>query len=286
MPAQGLKTAGKTVSGVVSEIPVESGGKMASQSGSSQAVPGSNLSIEDLLSKADLASSEEEQDPTPALQESASTKTETDPFKIVESLTTFGGQETAILAKQLDKKAGSGDSAAAGGLFQNLGSSLQASEINLPTTDNSAQNGFASYDPYRSAELVQDMRERLGSVARNGLVLEMEPDGLGKVNVKVEARKDEISVVAMTQSEPAKQALMRHSPELRQDLQDQGLVLEKFMVDVNGQKSGGGNYPEANKTGSKITPPPKTAKVSNIQTADNPVYIIKTADRPQISIFA
>ena len=75
---------------------------------------------------------------------------------------------------------------------------------------------------------------------------------------------------ALTQSEPARQALMRHSTELRQDLQDQGLVLEKFMVDVNRDKSGGGNHPEGNKAGGKIAPPSKAAKVQAFKPAGHP----------------
>ena len=55
--------------------------------------------------------------------------------------------------------------------------------------DNSAPNGFAYYDPYRSAELVQDMRERLEGAPASQLVLDMEPDGLGKINIKVERQK-------------------------------------------------------------------------------------------------
>ncbi len=114
----------------------------------------------------------------------------------------------------------------------------------------------------------------------------MEPEGLGKINIKVGAKKGEISVEAMTQSAPAREVLMKHSPELRQDLKDQGLVLEKFMVDVNRDKSGDGNYPEGYKPGGKTALPPKVARVRNVQAADTPVYTTKKADRSQISIFA
>ena len=102
--------------------------------------------------------------------------------------------------------------------------------------DNPAGNGFTYYDPYRSAELAQNMREQATGAGARQLVLEMEPDELGKISIKVGAKKDEISVEALTQSVGAKEALMSNSPELRQDLKDQGLVLDKFMVDVNGRK--------------------------------------------------
>ncbi|MGA2403224.1 MAG: flagellar hook-length control protein FliK, partial [Syntrophobacteraceae bacterium] len=155
-----------------------------------------------------------------------------------------------------------------------------------PRNDNSTGNGFAYYDLYRAAELAQNMREQGRGAAARQLVLEMEPDELGKINIKVGARKDQISVEALTQSEPARQALMRHSPELRQDLQDQGLVLERFMVDVNSEKSGGGNHQEGNNAGGKTTPPSKTAKVGSVQASGRPVYIRKTDGRSKISIFA
>ena len=114
----------------------------------------------------------------------------------------------------------------------------------------------------------------------------MEPDELGKISIKVGAKKDEISVEALTQSVDTKAALMSHAPELRQDLKDQGLVLDKFMVDVNGQKSGGGNYPEGNKPKGKTVQTPKTAAAGSIRTSARPAYVRQTDDRSQINIFA
>jgi flagellar hook-length control protein FliK len=204
-----------------------------------------------------------------------------------ESNTALSGVDTAMLSKQIEKQFESRDGASESAVFQNSASRFQGlNEINLPRMDNSAQNGFAYQDPYRSVELAQNMREQLTGGATRQLVLEMEPDELGKISIKVEAKKDEISVVAVTQSEPARQALMKHSPELRQDLQDQGLMLEKFMVDVNREKSGGGNYPEENNPKGKTPPVPKTARIGSTQAATGPAYIRKTDDQSRISIFA
>jgi flagellar hook-length control protein FliK len=210
-----------------------------------------------------------------------------DGLKVTESNTVLSGLDTAMLSKQVEKQLGSRDSASVSAVFQNSASSLLGvSEVNLPQMENSAQNGFAFFDPYRSAELVQNAREQLTGGAARQLVLEMEPDELGKISVKIGAKKDEISVAALTQSEPARQALMRHSPELRQDLQDQGLVLEKFMVDVNREKSGEGNYPEENNPKGKTPPVSKTTRIGGIQAATEPAYIRKTDSQSRISIFA
>ncbi len=284
--SRGIEITGKAVSAVVSEIPVEADRKTTGQSGSPPAVSKFDYSIDNLNSRADLSAFGQGSDSGPSLQQSASATTGTDPLEVVASHPELCGQDAVTLVKQVDKQLGSRDSAPEIAAFQNSVSSLHGNEINLPRMDNSAPNGFAYYDPYRSAELVQDMRERLEGAPASQLVLDMEPDGLGKINIKVEARKDEISVVALTQSEPARQALMRHSTELRQDLRDQGLALEKFMVDVNRDKSGGGNYPEANKAGGKVAPHSKAAKVPGVQPVDTPLFITKTAGRSQISIFA
>jgi flagellar hook-length control protein FliK len=222
----------------------------------------------------------------PAVQESAQAIVGTTPLKTAESLETQWSRSTAALAKQAEKQLGGTDSAPQSALFQNSGPGIAGTEINPARADNSPPNGLANYDPYRSAELVQNMRERSAGTAGRQLELEIEPEGLGKINIKVGAKKDEISVVAMTQTEPARQALMRHAPELRQDLQDQGLMLDKFRVDVNGGKSGNGNHPEASQSGNRMKPPAREEKVRSIQAPDIPLHIIRTTVQSQISIFA
>jgi len=171
-------------------------------------------------------------------------------------------------------------------VFQNSASIFQGGEMNLSPMQNSIQSGFAYFDPYRSVELAENAREQVTGGAARHLVLEMEPDELGKISIKVGAKKDGISVEAHTQSEPARQALMRHSPELRQDLQNQGLVLEKFIVDVNGEKSGGRNYPEENNPKGKTPPVSNTARTASVQAATEPSHIRETDGQSRISIFA
>ena len=206
--------------------------------------------------------------------------------KVAESNTAFSGLNTAMLSKQIEKQLGSEDFASQSAVFQSSASSFQGSGINLSPMENSAQDGLAYLDAYQSAELAQDAREQVTGGVANHLVLEMEPDELGKISIKVGAKKGEISVEALTQSEPARQALMRHSPELRQNLQDQGLVLEKFMVDVDREKSGGGNYPGENNPKEKTPLVSKTEKTAGIQAAAEPAFIGKTDGQSRISIFA
>ncbi len=284
---QGAVNDAKAAPAVVGERPEGAGGKTAIVPESLRGPWRLDSSIEDFQSGADPYVFGAGTESGPSVHQSASAITGMDAPNVAESRTAFSGLDTAMLSKQIEKQLGSRDSAPESAVFQNSASNFQrVSEINLPGMENSTQNSFAYYDPYRSAELVQSMREQqTGGVARQ-LVLDMEPDELGKVSIRVGARKDEISVVAHTQSEPARQALMSRSPELRQDLQDQGLVLDKFMVDVNREKSGGGNYPEQNNPKGKTPPISRTVKVGVAQTAAGPSYVRKTDGRSRISIFA
>jgi hypothetical protein len=283
----GVVNDAKAASAVLREVPAEAGGNMTS-------VPESPLwpwrlgySMEDFNPRVDPSAFGAGPDSGPSMDESASAIRAMDGLKVVESCTALSGPDTAMLSKQIEKQLGSKDSAPESAVFQNSASSFQGvSEINLPRMENSAQNGLAYYDPYRSAELAQNAREQLTGGAARQLVLEMEPDELGKINIKVGAKKDEISIAALTQNEPARQALLRHSPELRQDLQDQGLVLEKFMVDVNREKSGEGNYPEENNPKGKPVSVSKATKIGGAQAATGPAYIRKTDGQSRINIFA
>ncbi len=211
----------------------------------------------------------------------------TDSLTAVEQLVA-GGQGRAEVPKRIAEPAAGKDSLLGPALVQASVSNPHA--INMPLADNSAQSSFAMYDPYLAVELANSMREQMGSGTGRLLVLDMEPEGLGKINLKVQAGKDEISVVALTQNEPARQALMSHSVELRQDLKNQGIVLGKFMVDVNAGNSGRENSAGANQSGGKGRGESGAAKVrnvkTNVKTSEAPIQPSTMSGRSQISIFA
>jgi hypothetical protein len=79
---------------------------------------------------------------------------------------------------------------------------------------------------------------------------------------------------------------VKHSPELRQNLQDQGLVLDKFTVDVNRDKAGGGNYPEDSNPKGQSPAFSKTANTAAARAGSSPSYVRQIGVRSQISIFA
>ena len=192
----------------------------------------------------------------------------------------FGGQGVAVGAKRIDEP--DADQVSSPGLEV-----LQASPSNLQAANmQPADSAQTMYDPSRAEELANSMLEQMGSGSGGVLVLDMAPEGLGKISLKVGARKDEISVEALTQNEPARQALMSHSVELRQDLRNQGLVLGKFMVDVNGGKAGGESSAQANQSGGQGRGAPKATKARTIKISKGPVQTAAVTGRSQINIFA
>jgi flagellar hook-length control protein FliK len=219
-----------------------------------------------------------------SLNDSLSATSRADSIETAESRIALTGADAVSLAKQIVKQSRNSDSTLEGTVFQNSAFVAQNSNLNVARAENSAQNGSA-YDPYGSAEYVQNIREQFQSASGRQLVLEMEPAELGKVSIKVEAKKDEISVMALTDNESARQALVKNSPELRQNLQDQGLVLDKFTVDVNQDKAGGGNYPADDNPGGR-NQVSRTVKSAGTPGLSGSSYIRQIDVRSQISIFA
>ena len=213
----------------------------------------------------------------------ASEKAGADRLTAIEQLV-LGGQAGAVAAKRINEPSISRDSSPGPAMLQASLPNLQT--INMSPAGNSSQGGFSSYDPYRAVELANEIREQAPSAAGGTLVLDMVSEGLGKVNLKVEAKKGEISVEAMTQNEPAKQALMDHSVELRQDLRNQGLVLGKFMVDVNGGGHQGGGGTNADQYGGKGRGPYKPVEVRAAKLSEATPSAAAVTGQSRISVFA
>ena len=205
--------------------------------------------------------------------------------KAAEGKSSLQATDAALVGKDIEKQLRTGDPAAEGAFFHNAAGPMPGDQISFSKMDNSTSSGFTYYDPYRSAELVQSYRDQYNSIAHQGLVLEMEPEELGKMSIKIGAKKDEVSAIVLTDNEPARQVLMKNTPELRQDLQDQGLALGKFMVDVGRDKTSSGDYPQGRKSDGKRTAV-KTDAVAEPHSQARPTFMRSGSGQSQISIFA
>jgi hypothetical protein len=222
---------------------------------------------------------------TSLLQESIGLKV--DGLKTTQEHITIQAHDVALAAKEIEKQLKNPDSVPEAAVLQNTAARTDGNQIVFTNMDSTAQNGFAYYDPYHSVELAQTYREQASGTSGHQLVLEMEPDSLGKVSIKVGARKEEISATILTENESARQALLKNTPELRQNLESQGLNLGKFMVDVGQNKAGGDTSRQWQEPRSMNTPTsPAQIKVVPSQTQATPAYVRTGNARSQISIFA
>lgn len=79
---------------------------------------------------------------------------------------------------------------------------------------------------------------------RSHLTIELEPESLGKLVLRIEADRNHVKAWVSTQNENAKSLLLHGSSSLRQHLEAQGLTLGQFTVDV-GQQGGEQRFTQA-----------------------------------------
>ncbi|MEM5789512.1 MAG: flagellar hook-length control protein FliK, partial [Syntrophobacteraceae bacterium] len=197
------------------------------------------------------------------------------------------GHDVVMLSQQAEKQLKTRDSLPDPLNLQAAGHQFHNARIEMPGMEQSPDSGLHYYDPARSAELVEQYKEHSRSIGGHELVLEMDQGEFGKMSIKVGTRNDEVSAVVVTESEPARHALLKNSPELRQELQDQGLLLGKFQVDVDRDRSGRenshqGQGQEGNRQ-ARDAPSESTAVKSKV---GRPSYVRNNGTLSQVSIFA
>lgn len=98
---------------------------------------------------------------------------------------------------------------------------------------------FSSYTSSLTVELAQRIQE-LHRQNRHELTLELQPEHLGRLRIRIGTDDHQVSTLISTESEQIKELLTRSSALLRQELASQGLVLEKLQIDVNSQATAHG----------------------------------------------
>lgn len=98
---------------------------------------------------------------------------------------------------------------------------------------------FSSYTSSLTVELAQRIQE-LHRQNRHELTLELQPEHLGRLRIRIGTDDNQVSTLISTESEQIKELLTRSSALLRQELASQGLVLGKLQIDVNSQATAHG----------------------------------------------
>jgi len=90
--------------------------------------------------------------------------------------------------------------------------------------------------------MAQHIQNLLKEGRTSHLTLELEPGELGRLTLQVETSHDEVTASVTAESEKTREVLLRNTSALRQTLEEQGLTLGQFLVDVgdDGSRTGQG----------------------------------------------
>ncbi len=121
---------------------------------------------------------------------------------------------------------------------------VDATDLGSAFSPSVTGRSVSSGEPARAPEAVLSLQDdswagdlsrrlvELHEKERNQLTLELAPKHLGKLVLQVETKHDQVIAWLSTENEQAKNLLMQNVSLLRQQLQDQGLILSQLHVDV------------------------------------------------------
>jgi flagellar hook-length control protein FliK len=100
---------------------------------------------------------------------------------------------------------------------------------------------------------------------------------MGKLTLRIETENNHVTAWISTDNDQVKTLLAQNSPVLRQHLQEQGLMLGQFLVDVR-QEKGNQHYPQQNRTARRN--PRNVSAISGAEADDTKAGPGRKAYRP------
>lgn len=138
----------------------------------------------------------------------------------------FGGfHSDAIGGQQLSGTLLGADS------FQTVSAAVQTTQ----SGQGSSSPTLSLTDPAWPAQLAQRIQD-LQQDKRNQITLELEPKNMGKMTLRIQTEHNQVTAWVSTENEHVKSLLAQNASVLKQQLQDQGLMLGQFHVDVRQEK--------------------------------------------------
>ncbi|MCE5244659.1 MAG: flagellar hook-length control protein FliK [Syntrophobacteraceae bacterium] len=147
------------------------------------------------------------------------------------------------------------------------------------------QNALSLANPSWTEDLAHRIHDLNASKDTRELTLDLEPEGLGRLTLRIGAKDQEVTASLSTDSQAVKDLLVRNAPALREHLESSGLSLSNFSVDVR-QEGSGGYYQARQEAGSFYRNTPSSGdQPKQGTTRTNSVYQRNTGNR-LISVFA
>lgn len=183
------------------------------------------------------------------------------------------------------KSSHNGASKHIGAFYNSIANSLQHSSNESVNAGTGNTGRLSLSNPAWTQDLSRQI-QGLQQQGRSEMTLELEPQNLGRLTLKIEAVNDQITASVSTENEQVKEVLLRNSSALRQQLQQDGLSLGQLQVDVRRERSSGRDFGqnEAQQLRGR-----GVGRVGDIEertpSASNGVYR-KRAENQLISLFA
>ena len=136
--------------------------------------------------------------------------------------------------------------------------------------------------PQELAQKFQEMTQQ----KQNQITLELEPEHLGKILLKIETRQNHVNAWVSTENQQVKTILTQDTSLLRQHLEEQGLTLGQLSVDL---QQGKGHSQSARQLSSGRK---QAAKAPGIQAMERPaitatqVFDRSASGEQRINLFA
>lgn len=173
--------------------------------------------------------------------------------------------------------------------------SFQGMVTNLQGTLSAVQQGSQSSSPPALSlegsrwpmELSQRFQE-LQQKKQNQITLELEPKNLGKLVLHIGTQHNQVTAWISAENDHVKSLLMQNSPLLKQHLEEQGLNLGQFFVDVrqnnSSQSSPQENFSERNQDSSPA--PIARTETAEARAGSSRLVYRQTSEEQLINFFA
>lgn len=117
-----------------------------------------------------------------------------------------------------------------------------------------------------TSELAERIQSLYQQNRTSNLTLDLEPEGMGHLTLRVSTRKQEVTAFISTDTQQAGELLSRNSNLLRSNIESMGLTLTNLFVDVRqGKEGSSNNFFQNSRSGGHKTTPVATIQEGSVQ---------------------
>lgn len=138
-----------------------------------------------------------------------------------------------------------------------------------------------------TSELAERIQNLYQQKRTSNLTLDLEPEGMGHLTLRVSTRKQEVTAFISTDTQQAGELLSRNSNLLRSNIESTGLTLTNLFVDVRqGKEGNSSSYFQNSSSGGRKTASVDTIKEGSVQQTSSASILAGTDSERLINLVA